>query len=72
MAESQPELVVVPLPSSEHPGRCQVPTRYGAERPCLNPAEGVAADWTAPLDPSRAVGGCEGCARAYGLDFRPF
>ena len=30
----QPELIAVPAPTQVRPGRCRVPTRYGAERRC--------------------------------------
>jgi len=72
MTEQQPELLAVPTPSGHHPGRCRVPTRYGAERPCPNPAEGVAAEWTAPLDPAQAIGACRSCADLYRLAFEQF
>ena len=72
MTFDQPELLAVPMPTEVHPGRCRLPTRYAAERPCHNPAEGTVADWTAPLDPAQRLGSCEQCAAAYGLDLRPF
>ena len=72
VADQQPELVAVPAPSREHPGRCRLPTRYGAEQPCRNAAEGIVADWTAPLDPAQRLGACQQCAAAYGLELRPF
>ncbi len=72
MAEPQPELLAVPEPTAVHPGRCRVPTRFGALLPCRRPAEGVAADWTAPQDPARRLGACQSCADSYGLDFTPF
>ncbi len=68
----QPELVPVPLPTERHPGRCRVPTRFGAEKPCTNPAEGIAAEWTAPLDPAWRLGSCRHCADVFHLDFVPF
>jgi hypothetical protein len=68
----QPELVGVPAPTREHPGRCRLPTRFGAEKPCPSPAEGIAAEWTAPLDPAQAIGSCCECAGIFRLRFTPF
>ena len=72
MTFEQPDLVAVPTPTQVHPGRCQLLTRYGAETPCRRAAEGIVAEWTAPLDPAQRIGACEQCAAAYGLDLRPF
>jgi len=68
----QPELIAVPEPSRRDPGRCRVPTRFGAEKPCGRPAEGLAADWTAPLDASLRLGSCRPCADIFGLELTPF
>ena len=68
----QPGLVAVPAPTARHPGRCRMPTRFGAEKPCRRTAEGTAAEWTAPLDASLRLGACQECADAFGLAFTPF
>ena len=68
----QPELIGVPEPSGAHPGRCRVPTRFGAERPCRRPAVGTVAEWTAPLDPTQRLGSCQVCADTFGLDLASF
>jgi hypothetical protein len=68
----QPELVAVPEPSRRHPGRCRVPTRFGAVQPCRRPAEGTVAEWTAPLDRTQRLGSCQECADTFRLDLTPF
>jgi hypothetical protein len=68
----QPELVPVPTPTHDRPGRCRVPTRFGSERPCRRLAVGLAAEWTAPLDPTQRLGSCQECADVFGLVLTPF
>jgi hypothetical protein len=68
----QPELFAVPDPTQRHPGRCRVPTRFGADRPCRRPAEGTVAEWTAPLDPTQRLGSCRECADVFRLELTPF
>lgn len=72
MANQQPQLVAVPAPNRAHPGHCRLPTRYGAVKPCPNPADGLVADWTAPLDLAQQVGACQDCADIYRLDLQAF
>jgi hypothetical protein len=68
----QPTLIGVPAPTAQRPGRCRVPTRFGAVKPCVRAAEGTAAEWTAPLDPAQRLGSCRACADVFGLEFTPF
>ncbi|SER32888.1 hypothetical protein [Microlunatus flavus] len=70
--DAQPELVGVPEPSAAHPGRCRVPTRFGAERPCRRVARGTVPEWTAPLDRAQRLGSCQECADVFGLELEPF
>jgi hypothetical protein len=53
LTDPQPELVAVPAPTARHPGRCRLPTRYGAEKPCpkrdRGPRGGLdGGPWTQP------------------------
>lgn len=68
----QPELFGVPAPTRERPGRCWLPTRNGATRPCCSPASGTVRDWLAPLDPAQAIPACLECARTFGYVLDPF
>ena len=68
----QPELITVPEPSRLDPGRCRVPTRFGAEKPCGRVAEGTVAEWTAPLDRAQRLGSCRECADVFSLELTPF
>ena len=72
MVDPQPELFPVPPPTRQHPGRCRLPTRYGAVWPCPNAASGTVRDWLAPLDPAQAIPACVDCAEGFGYDLDRF